>query len=98
MSRPLWASASAGTRHPCRVSREAPAITRRKSPSVKMPRSFPSASAITAAPPFACVIAMTVSMTVAVGATRAHFSPVRMMSATLITSARPIAPAGWFMA
>ena len=71
---------------------------RRKSPSVKMPRSFPSASAMTAEPDCALVIAITASITVASGDTSASLSPVRMMSVTFKTSALPIAPAGWFIA
>src|SRR5574344_1688450 len=75
-----------------------PLIVLRKSPSVKKPASFPSAPTTAADPLCAFVIAISVSMTVAVGATFASFSPVRMMSVTFMTSARPIAPAGWFIA
>ena len=63
-----------------------------------MPSSLPAASATTAAPPCAFVIAITASITVAVGATFASRSAARMMSVTFKTSARPIAPAGWFIA
>ena len=49
-------------------------------------------------PRFAFVIAISESITVAVGGTTAQRSPVRMMSVTFSTSARPIAPAGWFIA
>ena len=73
-------------------------ITRRKSPSVKIPRSIPFASTTTALPPCALVIAMSESRTVASGPIVARCSPVRMTSVTFMTSARPIAPAGWFIA
>jgi hypothetical protein len=67
---------------------------RRKSPSVKMPTSFPSSSATTAEPDCALVIAMTASITVDSGETTANLSPVRIMSVTFMTRALPIAPAG----
>ena len=49
-------------------------------------------------PACAAVIASSVSSTVVAGATAATRAPVRMMSVTLRTSARPIAPAGWLSA
>jgi phosphopantothenoylcysteine decarboxylase/phosphopantothenate--cysteine ligase len=71
---------------------------RLKSPSLKMPSSLPDPSATSAEPDWALVIAMTASMIVAEGGTIAKRSPVRIISPTLRTSERPIAPAGWFMA
>ena len=65
---------------------------------MKIPFSFPALSTTIALPPCDAVIARAASITVAVGLTSASFSFVRMMSDTLRTSARPIAPAGWFPA
>ena len=73
-------------------------MARRKSPSVKMPRSLSASSTIATAPSRAFVIARSASRTLVPGWTEAQCSPVRMQSLTVRVIVRPMAPAGWFMA
>src|ERR1035437_9325579 len=70
------------------------AMCRRKSPSVKTPASFPRAFTTARLPDLACVITNRASLTDRFSAATALRFPVRMMSPTLSSMARPIAPFG----
>ena len=71
---------------------------RTKSPWVKMPASLLSAVSRMQAPVWAVVIAFRQSFTEAVSGRMAISSPRRMMSLTLVSSARPREPPGWRLA
>src|SRR3989344_1866907 len=77
------------------VRRSAPAsMRRRRSPSVKIPSTWPAASTTAEAPRPLALISRMRSLKEASGATRGTSLPVRMTSLTWVSSLRPSAPPG----
>src|SRR5439155_14584160 len=82
----------------CASTLSSAAMRRRRSPSVNTPTSLPRELTTLTLPDLACVIRSNACLTVSDSGATALRGPARMMSPTRSSSARPIAPEGWYLA